>query len=83
MTSANPDRSVAAMLATRNVAVSHAEKQVHAPMIHHSGARAGDAYARNGFRLAQGQRCGDHDVRAYLIQVSTMRRLFARLSALG
>jgi len=38
---------------------------------------------RNGFRLLEGQRCGEHDARAYLAQVNAMKRVFARLLALG
>jgi hypothetical protein len=76
------DRSVVALLASRKLAVSLAQKQDLAAVIHLCGARTGDAYARNGFRLTQGQRCGEHEVRAYLVQVNTMKRLFARLSAL-
>jgi Transglycosylase SLT domain len=87
MTSAYLDRSVertvVALLARRKVAASLAQKQDLAALIHLCGARAGEGYARNGFRLAQGQRCGEHDVRAYLIQVNAMKRVFARLSALG
>jgi len=76
------DRGVVALLASRKLAVSLAQKQDLAAVIHLCGARTGDAYARNGFRVTQGQRCGEHEVRAYLIQVNTMKRLFARLSAL-
>ena len=76
------DRTVAALLASRKVAVSLAQKQDLAALIHLCGARAGEAYARSGFRLTQGQRCGEHEVRAYLTQVNTMKRVFARLSAL-
>jgi hypothetical protein len=83
MTSAYLDRSVAGLLAGRKVAVSLAQKQDLAALIHLCGARAGEAHARGGFRLAPGQRCGTHDVRAYLAQVNAMKRLFARLSALG
>jgi hypothetical protein len=76
------DRGVVALLASRKLAVSLAQKQDLAAVIHLCGARTGDAYARNNFRLTQGQRCGEHEVRAYLVQVNTMKRLFARLSAL-
>jgi hypothetical protein len=76
------DRTVVALFATRKVAVSLAQKQDLAALIHLCGARAGEAYARSGFRLTQGQRCGEHEVRAYLTQVNTMKRVFARLSAL-
>ena len=50
-------------------------------MIHLCGAGAGEAYARRGFRLTDGQRCGDHDVRAYLDRLDAAQRVFARLAA--
>ena len=83
LTSAYLDRSVAAILAGRRSAVSAAQKHDLAALIHLCGASAGEAYARAGFRLTPGQRCGQHDVSAYLAQVAAMKRLFARLSALG
>ena len=78
MTSAYLDRAVASMRIKANVA----QKQDLAAIIHLCGARAAEAFARNGFRVSAGQRCGEHDVRAYLVQVNTMKRTFARLSAL-
>jgi len=36
-----------------------------------------------GFRLASGQRCGDHDVAQYLTRVNAMKQQFARLAAGG
>jgi hypothetical protein len=83
LTSAYLDRSVAAVLGSRKAVVSLAHKQDLAAVIHLCGARAGEAFARGGFRLAPGQRCGDHDVRGYLARVNTLKRLFARLSALS
>lgn len=59
------------------------QKQDLAAVIHLCGAGAGDAYARRGLRLTVGQRCGDHDVRAYLARVNAMRRLFMRLAETG
>jgi hypothetical protein len=52
-----------------------------AALIHLCGAAAGDAYARRGLRLLDGQRCGDHEVRAYLARVDAMKRVFAMLAA--
>ena len=83
LTSAYLDRSVAAIVAGRRVAASAAQKQDLAALVHLCGASAGEAYARAGYRLAPAQRCGQHDVRAYLAQVEAMKRRFARLSALG
>ena len=45
------------------------------------GAAAGEEYAPRGFRLADGQRCGDHDVRGYLDRREARKRVFARLAA--
>ncbi len=78
MTAALLDRSVAATLARHRVRVaSLQQRQDLAAVIHLCGAGPGDAYARRGFRLTAGQRCGDHDVAAYLARVNTMKRLFA------
>jgi hypothetical protein len=80
LTSAYLDRRVAAILESRGLRATLAQKQDLAALIHLCGASAGDAYARRGFRLAPGQRCGEHDARAYLARVGTMKRVFARLS---
>jgi hypothetical protein len=49
-------------------------------VIHLCGAGTGNVYARRGFQLTDGQRCGDHDVRAYLAKINAMRREFARMA---
>jgi hypothetical protein len=36
------------------------------------------AFARRGFRLIAGERCGDHDVATYLAEVNAMQREFLR-----
>jgi len=59
------------------------QKQDLAAVIHLCGAAGGAAYAARGFRVAAGQRCGDHNLRAYLARVNAMKRTFARLAALG
>jgi hypothetical protein len=82
MTSALLDRTVTSTLARRGIArATLAQKQDLAAVIHLCGAGAGDAYARRGFRFTAGQRCGDHDPRAYLAKVNTLRRQFVRLAA--
>jgi hypothetical protein len=81
LTSAYLDRRVAAILERRRIAGSVGQKQDLAAVIHLCGAAAGDAYARRGFRFVPGQRCGEHDARAYLARVAAMKRVFARLSA--
>ena len=75
------DRSVAATLKRQRIASPTLQhKQDLAAVIHLCGAGTGETYAKRGFRLTPGQRCGDHDVRAYLGRVNGMKRLFARLA---
>lgn len=82
LTSADLDRGVRLILARhRAVAVSLEHRQALAAVIHLCGAGAGDAYARRGFHLPDGQRCGDHRVSDYLSRVNAMRLTFDRLAA--
>ena len=82
MTSALLDRQVARILARHPAAVvTPARREDLAAVIHLCGAGAGDSFAGRGFRPAPGQRCGDHDVGAYLARVNGMKRQFARLAA--
>jgi hypothetical protein len=83
LTSAFLDRRVASTLErNRFTSATLPQKQDLAAVIHLCGAGAGDAYARRGFRLTAGQRCGDHDVRVYLARVNAMKRVFARLATI-
>src|SRR5437867_6418586 len=67
MTAALLDRSVAGTMARQRVgAATLQQKQDLAAIIHLCGAGGGDTYARHGFKLTPGQKCGDHDVRGYL-----------------
>jgi hypothetical protein len=82
LTAALLDRHVASTLAREGVAnATLQQKQDLAAVIHLCGAGPGDAYARHGFRLAPGERCGDHDVHGYLARVNAMKREFSRLAA--
>src|SRR6266851_2012212 len=79
MTAALLDRSVTSTMARQRIAAATLQqKQDLAAVIHLCGAGPGDAYARRGFRLTPGQKCGDHDVRGYLAQVNAMKRQFVR-----
>jgi hypothetical protein len=81
MTSAFLDHHVAQALARHRLgAATLQQKQDLAAVIHLCGAGAGDAYARRNFRLTAGQRCGSHEVAAYLAQVNAMKRVFLRLA---
>jgi hypothetical protein len=82
LTAALLDRSVSGTLRRQGVTGATLEqKQDLAAVIHLCGAGPGDAYARRGFRLTPGQRCGDHDVRSYLAQLNALKRQFVRLAA--
>jgi transglycosylase-like protein with SLT domain len=76
------DRAVVETLKRQRLATATLrQKQDLAAVIHLCGGGAGASFARRGFRLTAEQRCGDHDVRAYLGQVNGMKRLFARLAS--
>lgn len=82
MTSAFLDRRIASTLARYRVAAATLQqKQDLAAVIHLCGAATGDAYAKRSFRLTDRQRCGDHDVGAYLARVNTIKRVFRGLMA--
>lgn len=77
MTSAYLDRRVAAILSRQRITnASLKQKQDLAAVIHLCGAGAGDGFARRKFRPAKGQKCGDHNVRAYLVRVDRMKAVF-------
>jgi hypothetical protein len=52
-----------------------------AAVVHLCGAGAAEGYARRGLRFEAGQRCGDHDPRAYLARVDALHAVFRRLAA--
>jgi hypothetical protein len=82
LASAYLDRSVAMTLARHRMdSATLRQRQRLATVIHLCGVAAGDAYAVRGFRLVEGQRCGDHDVRRYLAQVGAMRDEFEHLES--
>ena len=81
LTSAYLDRRVARALANARITrASLRQKEDLAALIHLCGAGAGERYARRGLRVAN-QRCGDHDVRAYINRVQGMKTVFLRLGA--
>jgi hypothetical protein len=82
LTSALLDRRVVGAVAPRRIGtVTLRQKQDLAAVIHLCGAGAGHAYAARGFRLSPHLRCGDHDVRNYLVRVNAMTYQFVRLAA--
>jgi hypothetical protein len=84
MTAALLDRTVARTLGRHRIAsASRQQRQDLAAVIHLCGSGAGNAYARRGFRIGRGQRCGTHDARRYLADVNALKRQFARFAASG
>ncbi len=80
-TSAYLDARVARTLKRVKIAATREQAQDLAAVIHLCGAAAGERYARRNFRPVARQRCGDHDVRTYLVRVDGMKSVFARLAS--
>ena len=84
LTAALLDRAVARTLTRNGISTaSLQQRQDLAAVIHLCGAGAGNTYAKRGFRLRRGERCGDHSVRGYLAEVNALRRQFAQITASG
>jgi hypothetical protein len=82
LTAAYLDRSVTSALERHRVTFAAPERTRElAAIIHLCGAGAGDAFVRRGLRLAEGQRCGDHDAREYVARVGGMERIFERIES--
>ena len=80
LTSAYLDHSVALILERNRISAATLQhKQWLAAVIHLCGAGAGESFAKRGFRLAAGQRCGDHEAHGYLDLVTAMQAVFNRL----
>ena len=76
------DRNVGAVLARAgDVTPTPQQKQDLAAFIHLCGAGPATAFARRGFQMTAGERCGDHLVAAYVARVNAMKRIFLRLAA--
>ncbi len=82
LTAAYLDRHVAATLARHALPTSPSQKRHLAAVVHLCGAGAADAYASQGYRFTESQRCGDQDPQAYLAKVDAYAKEFRRLAAL-
>ncbi|HBP89223.1 MAG TPA: transglycosylase [Nitrospiraceae bacterium] len=79
LTAALLDRQVTQTLGPKRIGkVTLQRKQDLAAVIHLCGAGAGRAYAARGLKLTRHQRCGDHDVRAYLARINALKHKFAK-----
>jgi hypothetical protein len=75
------DRKVMAILGHhRKTRISRQQREELAAVIHLCGTGPAKAFAGRGFRLMPGERCGDHDVAAYLAQIIAMKRKFLSLA---
>jgi hypothetical protein len=84
LASAYLDRQVSRVLERhRVVTATMAQKQDLAALIHLCGAGVGNEYVQRGFRLHEGQRCGDQHARVYVARVSAMKAVFARFATQG
>jgi hypothetical protein len=81
LTAAYLDRRVRDIVARRRAGPTTAQLQDLAAIIHLCGAGAGARHAARGYRIRNGERCGDHDVRGYVGRVNAMKRRFAALAA--
>jgi len=82
LTAAYLDYTVAGVLERQGIRVATLQQaQDLAAVIHLCGASAGSAYAARGLKLLDAERCGDHDVRAYIARVNAMQRIFKALAA--
>jgi hypothetical protein len=73
------DRQVTRLMGNRQATFE--QKQDLAAVIHLCGAGAGRDYVKRNYRLIPHQRCGDHDLRTYLLKISALKQQFAFLKA--
>jgi hypothetical protein len=84
LTAAHLDRAVAAILGGKaGVKATPQQRQDLAALTHLCGAGVAREFARHGFRLSAGDRCGDHSAESYVERVDMMVREFKRLEAAG
>ena len=84
LTAAHLDRAVAAILGGKGGAkATPQQRQDLAALTHLCGAGVAREFARHGFRLSPGDRCGDHSAESYVERVDVMAREFRRLEAGG
>jgi hypothetical protein len=81
MTAAWLHRSVDQILSEQRITRASApQKRALAAIVHLCGRERGSAFARRGFWVLPGERCGDHDVAQYLRRVDELTRTFARIA---
>ena len=82
LTAINMDRYVNAILVgLPKVRATAQQKQDLAAILNLCGAGLANAYARRGFKMAPGARCGDHEAAVYVAKVDEMMKVFRKLAA--
>ena len=81
LTAAYLDVTVNEILAGHTLAATAPRVRHIAATVHLCGPAAAEAYAARGLRFEAGQRCGDHDPRAYLRRIDELDVVFTRLAA--
>ena len=82
MTSAWLDAAVREILAERHIRRTTRERERRlAAVVHLCGRARAAEYARRGFWLLPGERCGDQDVARYVARVESLARTFERMAA--
>lgn len=82
LTAINMDRYVNAILVgLPKVKATAQQKQDLAAILNLCGAGLANAYARRGFKMAPGARCGDHEAAVYVAKVDDMMKVFRKLAA--
>jgi hypothetical protein len=69
------------LAARRPAKASLAQKQKLAAVIHLCGSKKGETFVRRGFQVMQGEQCGTHSLRRYLMHIEVMKKQFAGLRA--
>jgi hypothetical protein len=81
LTSAFLDRAVSDTLARHRIgSATRIQKERLAAVIHLCGTGTGNTYARSALALSPGARCGNHDLRHYVMRVEVMKRVFETLA---
>jgi hypothetical protein len=84
MTAAWLDLTTAEILSRPGVGPpSPAQREALAAAVHLCGPQRAAAFAARGFRVRPGERCGGHDLRAYLARVRALEEVFAMARAAG
>ena len=82
LTAAYLHQSVSDIVARHRIAKAHLQqRQDLAAVVHLCGVKRGEAFVERRFRVAPGERCGDHDVRHYVARVNLLKRQFSGLRA--